>query len=143
MATNTGQKVRVHYRGTLNDGTEFDSSEGREPLEFVVGSGQVIPGFDEAVSDMSVGGKTKVTIPAEEAYGERVDEAKQEIPLDAFPEKPEVGWLVEMASAEGQRMAATVADLSDDTATLDFNHPLAGEDLTFEIELVEVCGANA
>jgi FKBP-type peptidyl-prolyl cis-trans isomerase 2 len=138
MPATPGQKVLVHYRGTLADGTEFDSSEGREPLEFTVGSGQVIQGFDNAVAELGVGEKTTVTIAACDAYGERVDEAMQEVPLEAFPEPPEVGWVVEVASAEGQRMAATVADIGTESAVLDFNHPLAGQDLTFEIELVKI-----
>ena len=138
MKPEDGQKVRVHYRGTLRDGSEFDSSEGQEPLEFVVGTEQVIPGFDRAVADLEVGGKTTVTIPACEAYGERIEEGRQEVPLDAFPEPPEEGWLVELASQDGQRLAATVVEVGSDTATLDFNHPLAGEDLTFDIELVEI-----
>jgi FKBP-type peptidyl-prolyl cis-trans isomerase 2 len=138
MPAMPGQKVRVHYRGTLANGDEFDSSEGREPLEFVLGSGQVIRGFDEAATGLEVGEKRVVTIPACDAYGERMEEAKQEVPLEAFPEAPEVGWVVEVASAEGQRMAATVTDVGSESAVLDFNHPLAGEDLTFEIELVQI-----
>lgn len=141
MGSNTGQKVRVHYRGTLEDGSEFDSSEGREPLEFVVGSGQVIAGFDTAVADLAVGEKTTVTIPACDAYGDREASATHEVPLEQFPDKPEVGWIVELAAADGQRMAATVTEVGPDTAVLDFNHPLAGMDLTFEIELVEIVGA--
>ncbi len=142
MTPQAGQKVRVHYRGTLGDGSEFDSSEGREPLEFVVGSGEVIPGFDTAVADLDVGQKATVTIPACDAYGERIDEARQEVPLEAFPEPPEEGWMVEVASPEGQRMAATVTEVGPEIAVLDFNHPLAGENLTFEIELVEIVDAQ-
>lgn len=138
MTPQAGQKVRVRYRGTLNDGTEFDSNEGRKPLEFTLGSGEVIPGFDETVAALEVGQKKTVTIPACDAYGERLDEARHDVPLDAFPETPEVGWMVEVASAEGHRMAATVTEIGSESAVLDFNHPLAGEDLTFEIELVEI-----
>ncbi len=138
MTPTPGQKVRVHYRGTLSDGSEFDSSEGRPPLEFTVGGGEVIPGFDDAVADLEVGEKTTVTIAACDAYGEHIVEARQEVPLEAFPEPPEVGWMVELASPDGQRMAATVLEVGSDSAILDFNHPLAGEDLTFEIELVEI-----
>ena len=138
MAPEAGQKVRVHYRGTLDDGTEFDSSEGRDPLEFEVGSGEVIPGFDAAVADLEPGAKATVTIPACDAYGERIDEAMQVVPIDAFPEPPEEGWMVEVSAPDGQRMAATVTTVGTDTAVLDFNHPLAGQNLTFEIELVEV-----
>ena len=142
MTPNPGQTVRVHYRGTLTDGSEFDSSAGRDPLEFTLGSGEVIPGFDEAVTGLEVGEKTTVTIPAGEAYGERVDEAgAQRVPLEAFPEEPEVGWMIEVATQDGQRMAATVVEVGTEEAVLDFNHPLAGEDLTFEIELVEIVDA--
>ena len=141
MAAKTGDTVRVNYRGTLSDGTEFDSSEGREPLEFEVGSGQVIPGFDEAVIDLEPGDKVTVTIPAAAAYGEHDDEGLQQFPLDAFPSAPEVGWAVELSGPEGQRVPATVAEVGEENVTLDFNHPLAGEDLTFEIELVEIVAA--
>jgi FKBP-type peptidyl-prolyl cis-trans isomerase 2 len=138
MAPKAGQTVRVHYTGTLSDGSEFDSSSGGAPLEYEMGSGQVIPGFDDAVAALEVGEKTTVTIPACEAYGERMDDGRQEFPLEAFPQPPEVGWMVELSSEDGQRMAAMIAEVGEETAVLDFNHPLAGEDLTFEIELVEV-----
>lgn len=138
MAPTAGQTVMVHYRGTLSDGTEFDSSRDRAPLQFTVGEGQVIPGFDAAVADLGIGETTTVTIPADQAYGGRENDAVQEFPIDAFPEPPEEGWTVELAAPDGQRLAATVAHVGPETATLDFNHPLAGEDLTFEIELLEV-----
>lgn len=139
MAPKTGDTVRVHYKGTLDDGTEFDSSEGRDPLEFVVGSGQVIPGFESAVAGMELGDSKKVTIPVEDAYGDRSDDAMQEVPMSAFGEdRPQAGWMVELAAPDGNRIAATVADVGDDTVKLDFNHPLAGENLTFELELVGV-----
>ncbi len=139
MAPQHGDTVKVHYRGTLADGTEFDSSEGSEPLEFTVGSGEVIPGFDSAVQEMSeVGDKRTVTIASQDAYGDRYDEATQQIPLEAFPERPEVGWVVELTTPEGEQVQAVVAEVGELTATIDFNHPLAGEDLTFEIELVDV-----
>jgi peptidylprolyl isomerase len=139
MAPQEGDTVKVHYRGTLSDGTEFDSSEGSEPLEFTVGSGEVIPGFDSAVLEMTeVGDKKTVTIASEEAYGERVEEATQQIPLEAFPERPQTGWVVELTTPEGEHVQAVVGEVGEMTATIDFNHPLAGEDLTFEIELVDV-----
>lgn len=138
----SGQKVRVHYKGTLEDGTEFDSSAGCDPLEFIVGAGQVIPGFDSAVGDLELGASTTVTIPADEAYGPRYEEAIQQVPLDVFPDAPELGWAVEMADPQGQRLAAIIIDIEDEFAVLDFNHPLAGQDLTFEIELVEVLEAD-
>ncbi len=144
MAPKDGDKVRVHYKGTLNDGSLFDSSEGRDALEFEVGAGQVIPGFDAAVRDLEVGGSTTVTIPCDEAYGERVEEAVQQVPLDAFGDQaPQAGWAVEMQAPDGQRLAAIVTEVGDEEATLDFNHPLAGQDLTFEIELVEIVGGGS
>jgi peptidylprolyl isomerase len=143
MAPVSGDTVRVHYKGTLADGSLFDSSEGRDPLEFVVGSGQVIPGFDAAVSELTVGDTATVTIPAADAYGERAEEGLQTFPRDAFPPDtdPEVGWAVELSGPDGQPVPATIAEVTDESITLDFNHPLAGEDLTFEITLVEVVGA--
>jgi peptidylprolyl isomerase len=141
MAPKSGDTVRVNYRGTLSDGTEFDSSEGREPLEFVVGSGQVIPGFDSAVLGLEPGDSTTVTIPAAEAYGEHDDEGLQQFPPEAFPSRPEVGWTLELSGPDDQRIPAVVAEVTDTFVTLDFNHPLAGQDLTFEIELVEMVEA--
>ena len=140
MAPVTGDTVRVHYKGTLADGTCFDNSEGREPLEFVVGEGQVIPGFDAAVTGLEVGEKTTLTIPAAEAYGEHSEEGVQKFPRDAFPpdSDPQVGWAVELGGPDGQTVPAIIASVSDDELVLDFNHPLAGQDLTFEIELVEI-----
>lgn len=140
MAPKDGDTVHVHYRGTLNDGSEFDSSAGSDPLEFVVGSGQVIPGFDTAVRGLEPGEKTTVTIPAAQAYGEREEEGLQTFPRDAFPPDadPQVGWAVELSGPDGQRIPAIIADVSDETVVLDFNHPLAGEDLTFDLELVDV-----
>jgi peptidylprolyl isomerase len=138
MAPKSGDTVRVNYRGTLCDGTEFDSSKGREPLEFVVGSGQVIQGFDAAVGGLEPGDSVTVTIPAADAYGEHDDEGLQQFPLEAFPSAPEVGWAVELSGPEGERVPAVVAEVSQESVTLDFNHPLAGQDLTFEITLVEV-----
>lgn len=138
MAVSDGQTVLVHYRGTLDDGTEFDSSRDRAPLQFTVGTGEVIPGFDDAVRSLEVGESKTVTIPADQAYGPRSDEAMREFPRDAFPPEPEpeVGWMVELQADDGQRLPATVVEVAEDRVVLDFNHPLAGENLTFEIELV-------
>jgi peptidylprolyl isomerase len=140
MAPVSGDTVLVHYKGTLSDGSLFDSSEGRDPLEFVIGTGQVIPGFDAAVSGLEVGDTVTVVIPAADAYGEHSEEGLQVFPRDAFPPdtNPEVGWAVELSAPDGQRVPATIANVTDESITLDFNHPLAGEDLTFEITLVEV-----
>ena len=139
MKPQNGDIVRVHYTGTLADGSEFDTSRGRDPLSFTLGEGSVIPGFETAVAELEVGENVTITVPAAEAYGERIDDAKQEVPLDAFGESlPQVGWGVELQGPDGQRVNAMVANIGDEFVTLDFNHPLAGEDLTFELELVQI-----
>ncbi len=137
-----GDTVRVHYTGTLADGTEFDSSAGREPLEFTVGGGQVIAGFDEAVTGMTPGESQTVEIPADEAYGPRRMEMMLNVSPDQFPEgmDPEVGQELQLSQPDGQAVVVRVAEVSDDGVTLDANHPLAGEDLTFEITLEEIVG---
>ncbi len=137
MALPHGTTVRVHYRGTLEDGTEFDSSEGREPLEFTVGEQQVIAGFEEAVCSLDVGSSAMVTLDAEEAYGPRIDEAVQEVPLSQFWETPEVGMVVRLIGPDKQELAASVIEVGEEMVKLDFNHPLAGQPLTFMITLVE------
>jgi len=136
----SGDTVKIHYTGTLEDGTEFDSSAGREPLEFAIGSGQVIPGFDSAVDGMTVGDNQTVTIPAGEAYGERHDQLVQEVPKTALPEdmKPEVGMQLQSQSPDGQIMNLLVTAVEVESITVDGNHPLAGQSLTFAIELVEI-----
>jgi len=142
MPLNEGTTVRVHYRGTLEDGVEFDSSEGRDPLEFTLGASQVIPGFEDAIVDLAPGESITVTIDAEEAYGPRMDEALQSVPVGAFWEPPEAGMVVQLVAPDGTQLAATVMEVGAEEALLDFNHPLAGQALTFEITLVEVIGAN-
>ena len=133
-----GDKVKVHYTGTLGNGEQFDTSEGREPLEFELGAGMVIPGFDNAITGMAKGEKATVTIPSAEAYGPRQDELIQKVPMDFFNgETPQVGWMLQLQSPEGQILPAVVTAIDDDGVTLDINHPLAGQDLTFEIELVD------
>jgi peptidylprolyl isomerase len=138
-AAKAGDSVRLHYTGTLGNGKEFDSSRGRAPLVFTLGSGQVIPGFDVAVTGMRVGEKKTVTIPAGEAYGERQNELVVEMPLSRFPDhiRPEVGQELEMAR-QGDRIHVVVREVSANTVVLDANHPLAGEDLTFQLELVSI-----
>ena len=136
----SGDTVRIHYTGTLTDGTEFDSSSGRDPLEFALGGGQVIPGFDSAVDGMSVGENKQVTIPPEDAYGERHDQLVQEVPKSALPDEidPAVGMHLQSRSPEGQVLNLVVTEVADDSITVDGNHPLAGQALTFDIELVEI-----
>lgn len=143
MPASSGDKVAVHYRGTLEDGSQFDSSEGRSPLEFTLGAGEVISGFEAAVVGLEPGQKATVTITPDQAYGPRYDEAVQEVPLEAFGEAaPPLGAMISVIADDGSELAATVTAISEDltTATVDFNHPLAGRTLTFEIELVEVVG---
>ena len=135
----TGDTVRVHYRGTLDDGSVFDSSEGRDPLEFTLGSGQVIPGFDVAVTGMSVGDERTVTIPAAEAYGTHRDDlvlvvGRENLPPDM---QVEIGDRLQLDQG-GHSFAVMVTDLTDSEITLDANHPLAGRDLTFALQLVEI-----
>ena len=136
----SGDTVKIHYTGTLEDGTEFDSSAGREPLEFALGGGQVIPGFDSAVDGMAVGDSKTVTIPPGEAYGERHDQLVQAVPKTELPEdmKPEVGMQLQSQSPDGQVMNLMVTEVAEEKVTVDGNHPLAGQALTFAIELVEI-----
>ncbi len=139
-AAKSGDKVRIHYTGTLTDGTVFDSSEGREPLEFELGSGMVIAGFDDGVSGMVVGEKKTVNIACVDAYGAINPAMIQEVPREQIPaEIPlEVGLGLQMQSPEGQVIPVTVAKVTEDVVTLDANHALAGKDLTFALELVEI-----
>jgi peptidylprolyl isomerase len=138
MAVKSGDVVQVHYLGTLADGTVFDSSEGREPLSFTVGSGQIIPGFEAAVIDLEPGGKVTVTIAAEDAYGPRIPELEHAVKVDDFGTEPYVGGMVNLVSPDGDEMPGRIVAIEGDDVFLDFNHPLAGEVLTFEIELVGV-----
>ncbi|WP_371168306.1 FKBP-type peptidyl-prolyl cis-trans isomerase [Aliiroseovarius sp. 2305UL8-7] len=136
----SGATVRIHYTGTLEDGSVFDSSEGREPLEFTVGSGMIIPGLDKALPGMSVGEKKKVTIAPEEAYGPRQDDALLQVPRDDIPaEIPlEVGLQLQMTGPQGQPVPVTVVEMTDDSVTLDANHALAGRTLIFDFEVVGI-----
>lgn len=136
----SGDTVSVHYSGRLSDGTVFDSSEGREPLTFTVGSGQVIPGFDEGVVGMAPGETRTVDIPADQAYGAYQDGLSVQVDRSQFPDgvTPEVGQQFEVGQSDGSNIVVTVTEISPTTVTLDANHPLAGEDLTFDIELVDV-----
>jgi peptidylprolyl isomerase len=136
----TGDTVKIHYTGTLADGSTFDSSEGRDPLQFEVGSGQIIPGLDKAIPGMTVGDKKVVEVPCVEAYGESSPQARQAVPREQIPaEIPlEVGLQLQMQGPNGQVIPVMVAEISEAEVTLDANHPLAGKDLTFAIELVEI-----
>lgn len=135
-----GDNVKIHYDGSLDDGTRFDSSAGRDPLEFTLGSGQVIPGFDNAVAGMAVGEKKSIRIPSEEAYGEHSDELIQQVPKNALPEELEVsvGMPLQATGPDGEVVNMMVIEINDDSIQVDANHPLAGKTLNFDIELVEL-----
>jgi peptidylprolyl isomerase len=135
-----GDTVRINYTGTLNSGDQFDSSEGRDPLEFVVGSGQIIRGLDVAIPGMAVGDKKTVQVPCADAYGDRNPDARQAIPRSELPDDIplEVGIQLQMQTPEGQVIPVTVAEVTETEITLDANHSLAGEDLTFAIEIMGI-----
>ena len=135
-----GDTVHLHYKGTLNDGTVFDSSEGREPLSFVVGAGHIIPGLDSALPGMSIGDKKTVTVPSDQAYGPVNPAMRQAIPRAEIPGNipTEVGTQLQMQTQTGEVIPVVIVDADDATITLDANHPLAGKDLTFAIELVSI-----
>jgi peptidylprolyl isomerase len=139
-----GDKVKVHYHGKLTNGETFDSSAGREPLEFEVGGGMVIKGFDKGVTGMSVGDKKTVNIPFDEAYGPRNPEMLIEIPKENFPKELdlEIGLPLMVNNDSGQNFQVVVSQIKDTSVILDANHPLAGEDLVFDIELVEIVGGS-
>lgn len=135
-----GDTVSIHYTGRLEDGTVFDTSEDKDPLEFTLGEGKVIPGFEKAVEGMEEGETRTATIDSEDAYGERRDDlvlsvAKQQLPDDL---DPEVGQRLQMQAGDGQTFQVVISDVESDSVEVDANHPLAGEDLTFDIELVEI-----
>ena len=139
-----GDTVKVHYEGRLTDGSTFDSSDGREPLEFEVGSGMVIKGFDDGVLGMKVGDKKTLNIPAEEAYGDINPEMLYEFPKEHLPKDMEfeVGMGLNMTNELGEVIQVVVTEIKEDAIILDRNHPLAGESLVFDIELVEIAGAK-
>lgn len=135
-----GDTVKVHYTGKLADGTIFDSSDGREPLEFTIGSNQVIKGFDQGVIGMAVGESKTVTIPPDQGYGEHVPDLVTEIGKDRIPAdiEPKVGQKLQGTQPDGKQVVFTVSEVKDATVVLDANHPLAGKELQFEINLMEI-----
>ncbi|MES2883157.1 MAG: peptidylprolyl isomerase [Bacteroidota bacterium] len=135
-----GDKVRVHYHGKLRNGETFDSSRGREPLEFTLGGGDVIKGFDDGVTGMKTGDKKTVEILVTDAYGEKQPELIIEFPKEQFPAdmQPEIGAQVMMSDGSGQRFPVTISAVKEESIVLDANHPLAGQDLIFDLELVEI-----
>lgn len=136
-----GDTIKVHYKGTLQDGSIFDSSEGREPLEFTVGENMVIHGFDHGVIDMNVGDKKTLNIPCLEAYGEINEDLMIEVPKAELPAElgePQVGTQLSMVSPEGYEMPVEIVEVKENSILLNGNHPLAGADLIFDVELVEI-----
>lgn len=136
----SGDTVSIHYTGRLEDGTVFDTSENRDPLEFKLGEGNVIPGFEKAVQGMEEGESKTATVPSDEAYGKRREDlvlsvAKEQLPPDL---DPEVGQRLQMEAGDGQTFQVVISEVEDESVEVDANHPLAGEDLTFDIELVEI-----
>ena len=141
MATiKEGDTVKVHYTGKVSDGTVFDSSKEREPLEFTVGEGKLIPGFEKAVVGMNPGDTTTVNIPTEEAYGEKRDDMVVDVERNQIPDDidPEVGQQLQIQQKDGGAIPVVITNVTDESVKLDANHPLAGQELTFEIEVVEV-----
>ncbi|MCG9899650.1 MAG: peptidylprolyl isomerase [Hydrotalea sp.] len=135
-----GDKVKVHYHGTLTDGTTFDSSAGREPLAFEVGAGMMIAGFDQGVLGMTLGEKKRIQIAPGDAYGESDPNMVIEFPKDRFPEDmvPEAGMQLNMSNGQGQQFPVVITEVKDEVVVLDANHPLAGKELIFDIEMVEI-----
>ena len=136
----SGDTVKVDYTGKLEDGTVFDTSASREPLQFLIGSGQIIPGFDQAVIGMNVGDKKTVNIPSDQAYGPHLEDKVLEVNQDQIPKhlNLEVGQQVQVPQKDGSKIFFVVTGVSETSVTLDGNHPLAGKDLVFDIQLVEI-----
>ncbi|MFM2360970.1 MAG: hypothetical protein RLY16_2963 [Bacteroidota bacterium] len=142
MQVKNGDVVKVHYTGKLTNGEQFDSSEGREPLEFTVGAGQMIKGFDAAMPGMTVGEKKQINIPAADAYGEKNEDAIIPFPAAQVPAdmKLELGQQLMLSDQAGNPFPVVVVEIKEDVIVLDANHFLAGKDLVFDIELVEIAG---
>ncbi|ACR80431.1 MULTISPECIES: FKBP-type peptidyl-prolyl cis-trans isomerase [Kosmotoga] len=135
-----GDTVKVHYTGRFEDGEIFDSSTGKEPLEFTIGKGEVIPGFEEAIIGMNTGESKTVKIPPEKAYGPRYDELVLTVERSRFPDdmEPQLGQQLQLRQPDGRTFIVTITDINETAVTLDANHPLAGKDLVFEINLIEI-----
>ena len=144
QAVKKGDTVKVHYHGKLTSGETFDSSDGRDPLEFEVGSGMVIKGFDDGVTGMAVGDKKTINIPYDEAYGPLNPDMLIEMPKERFPADMELepGTPLLMSDGQGQQFQVTIKEIKENTVMLDANHPLAGKDLVFDLELVEIVGGK-
>ena len=138
MAIKKGDKVKVHYTGTFDEGDVFDSSEGSEPLEFTAGAGQVIKGFDDAVIGMNKNQEKSVKIPANEAYGEYREELVKKVPAQNVPSNAKKGMVLGLSAPDGRQFPAKIKDIDDKFITLDLNHPLAGKNLNFKIKIVDI-----
>ena len=141
MATaKQGNSVKVHYHGTLNDGTVFDSTYEESPMDFTLGEGEIIPGFEEAVEGMDEGEKKDITVEPERAYGEYNEQGVVQVPRENLPEdiQPEEGMMLQLNTPEDQVVYVTVTEIDDQNVTLDANHPLAGKTLNFNIELIQI-----
>lgn len=139
MTIKKGDKIKVEYTGTLDDGTVFDTSEGKQPIEFEVGKGMVIPGFDNAVVGMKKEEEKEVKLEAKDAYGERNDQLLKKVPKEQLPKGPEpkVGMMVGLSTPQGQQIPAKITEVTDKEITIDLNHPLSGKTLNFKIKVVE------
>jgi FKBP-type peptidyl-prolyl cis-trans isomerase 2 len=133
-----GDKVKVHYTGTLSDGKVFDSSEGKNPLEFEIGAKQVIPGFENGIKAMKLNEEKTIKIKAEEAYGKRDERMVVSIPKDQFKQEVQVGGMLLLKGPQGQQLRAIVTDVTKDIIKIDLNHPLAGKDLNFKVKIVGI-----
>ncbi len=140
MPVQSGDTIKIHYHGRLSDGSTFDSSEGRSPLEFKVGSGAVIKGFDDGVQGMTIGQKKTIEIPFAQAYGPEDPTMIIEFPADRLPEdlKPEIGMQLNMNNSSGDQFPVVITGITEQNIILNANHPLAGKDLIFDLELVEI-----
>ncbi len=139
MEISDKKTVKLHYKGTLDNGEVFDSSEGKDPLEFVYGLGMIIPGLEEGISGLKVGDKKEVKISTEKAYGPRMEQAMQEVPKTQMPQDVELKVGMQLAAQGPQGVIPVViSEIKDDSIVVDFNHPLAGKDLTFNVEIVDV-----
>ena len=133
-----GAKVKVHYTGTLSDGTVFDSSEGKEPLELTIGNNQVIPGFENGIKEMKLNEEKNIKINAKDAYGERDERMVVAVPRSKFPTEIEAGGQLLLKGPEGQRIPAKIKELKDNEVIIDLNHPLAGKELNFKVKVVGI-----
>ena len=133
-----GSKVKVHYTGTLDDGTVFDSSEGRDPLEFTIGQSQVIPGFENGIKEMKLNQEKTIKVKPEEAYGEKHEKLIMKLPRDKFPKEIEANGRLILKGPEGQQIPAMITEINDKEVTIDLNHTLAGKELTFKVKVVEI-----